>query len=133
MKSSFVARMMCNMGRDLTQPRPMRKSKMSRVTTSAVNRLAATPMVSVTPKPLIGPGAHVNQDDGGNQRGDVRVKNGAERAVITRRQRAAQGLALGRFLADALENQHVRVHRHADGQHHARDARQGEGGAEWRT
>jgi hypothetical protein len=28
---------------------------MSRVTTSAVNKLAATPMVSVTPKPLISP------------------------------------------------------------------------------
>ena len=32
------------------------------------------------------------------------------------------------FLADTLENQHVRVDRHADGQHNTGDARQGEGG-----
>ena len=34
------------------------------------------------------------------------------------------------FLADTLENQHVRVDRHADGQHNTGDARQGEGGVE---
>ncbi len=33
----------------------MRKSKISRVTTRAVNKLAATPMVSETPKPFTGP------------------------------------------------------------------------------
>src|SRR5260370_38328341 len=55
MKSSFVARMRWNIGSDLSQLRASRKSKMSRVTTSAVNKLAATPMVSVTPKPLTEP------------------------------------------------------------------------------
>ena len=47
--------MMWSMGTDLSQPRSRRKSKIMRVTTSAVNRLAATPMVRATPKPLIEP------------------------------------------------------------------------------
>ena len=34
------------------------------------------------------------------------------------------------FLAQAFVDQHVGVHRHADGQHHAGDAGQGEGEAE---
>ena len=56
MKSSFmVAGMRWNIGSDLSQPRSSRKSKIIRVTTSAVNRLAATPMVRATPKPLIEP------------------------------------------------------------------------------
>ena len=40
---------------DLIRLRSIKKLKISRVTTSAVNKLAATPMVSVTPKPLISP------------------------------------------------------------------------------
>ena len=44
-----------SIGNDLSQPLASRKSKISRVTTRAVNRLAATPIVSVTPKPLMGP------------------------------------------------------------------------------
>jgi hypothetical protein len=40
--------MMCSIGKDFSQPLASRKSKMSRVTTSAVNRLAATPMVKVS-------------------------------------------------------------------------------------
>ncbi len=55
MKLTLVLRMRWNMPSDFSQLRSSKKSKMSRVTTSAVNRLAATPMVSVTPKPLISP------------------------------------------------------------------------------
>ena len=55
MKLTFVLRMRWNMPSDFSQFRSSRKLKMSRVTTSAVNKLAATPMVSVTPKPLISP------------------------------------------------------------------------------
>src|SRR5256885_17072573 len=55
MKSSLVARIMCIMGSDLTQFFANNKSKIRRVTTNAVNKLAATPMVSVTPKPLTEP------------------------------------------------------------------------------
>ena len=39
----------------LSQPRWRRKSKISRVMTRLVNKLNATPMVNVTPKPLTGP------------------------------------------------------------------------------
>ena len=57
MKFSRVTLMIWSIGSDVSQPLPSRKSKMSRVTTSAVKRLAlaATPMVRVTPKPLMGP------------------------------------------------------------------------------
>ena len=68
--------------------------------------------------------AHENQNDGRDERRDVRIENRAERAGITGGDGAAQRFALGQFLAEALVNQHVRVHRHADGEHHARDARQ---------
>ncbi len=47
--------MMCSMPMLLSQPRPSRKSKIKRVMTRLVNKLKATPMVSVTPNPLTGP------------------------------------------------------------------------------
>ena len=55
MKLILALRMRCSIGSDLMRFRSIRKLKISRVTTSAVNKLAATPMVSVTPKPLISP------------------------------------------------------------------------------
>ena len=55
MKSRLVARIMCSIGNCLSRLRTSRKSKIKRVTTSAVNKLAATPIVSVTPNPLMGP------------------------------------------------------------------------------
>ncbi len=56
----------------------------------------------------------------------MRVQNGAEGARVTSVNRAAQRFALGEFLADALVNQHVGVHRHADREHATRDPRQRE-------
>ena len=55
MKSHSGFLMMCNIPTLLSQPRLRRKSKISRVTTRAVNKLNATPMVRVTPNPLTGP------------------------------------------------------------------------------
>ena len=55
MKSTWELLMMCSIFSDLIRFRSTMKLKISRVTTSAVNKLAATPMVSVTPKPLISP------------------------------------------------------------------------------
>ena len=49
------ARMMWSMRTDLSQPRSRSQSKIMRVTTRAVNKLAHTPMVRATPKPLMGP------------------------------------------------------------------------------
>ena len=43
------------MGRLLRRFLASSQSKISRVTTSAVNMLTVTPMVSVTPKPFTGP------------------------------------------------------------------------------
>src|SRR5581483_9865427 len=63
-------------------------------------------------------------------RGNVRIENRSERAVVTGVQRAAQRLAFARFLADAFEDQHVRVDGHANRQHDARDAGQRERGAD---
>ena len=59
----------------------------------------------------------------------MRVEDRAKRAVVAGGQRAAKRLAFAEFLPDAFVNQHVGVHRHADGQHHAGDARQRERGA----
>src|SRR2546426_8861440 len=55
MKSNLVARMMWSIGTDLSQPRSSSQSKIILVTTSAVNKLAATPIVRETPNPLIEP------------------------------------------------------------------------------
>ncbi len=71
-------------------------------------------------------GAHENQDHGRNQRRDVRIEDRSERARITGVNRAAQCFALGQFLTQTFVDQHVRVHRHADGQYHTRDTRQRE-------
>ena len=55
MKFTLLLFTKCSIVSDFRMLRSVRKLKMSRVTTSAVNKLAATPMVSVTPKPLISP------------------------------------------------------------------------------
>ena len=69
----------------------------------------------------------VAQHEAGDQGGDVGVENGRQRlakALADRRAEFRPGVLL---FADALEDQHVGVHRHADGQHQPRDARQREG------
>ena len=55
MKSILELLMRCIIGNEVRRLRSSMKLKINRVTTSEVNKLAATPMVRVTPKPLIGP------------------------------------------------------------------------------
>jgi hypothetical protein len=55
MKSSLVTPMTCSILIEVSIPLARRKSKINRVTTRAVNKLAATPIVRATPKPLIEP------------------------------------------------------------------------------
>ena len=55
MKSIFVPLMMWSMFKVLIMFLASIQSKINRVTTNAVNKLAATPMVSATPKPLTEP------------------------------------------------------------------------------
>ena len=96
----------------------------------AVNMLAAMPMIRVTAKPLMGPVPNWN-------------RNTAEMTVVRLESKIVQNAFLKpasmadlgdlpevEFLADALEDQHVGVHGHADGQDDAGDAGQGQGGVE---
>ena len=62
----------------------------------------------------------------------MRVKNRAERFVVRRFERILERLAAADFVAQAFIDQHVRVHRHTDGQHHAGNAGQGESEAKHR-
>ena len=64
------------------------------------------------------------QKGAGYHRGDVRVDNRPPGFIETGVHRRHDRLAGPQFLADALEDQHVRIHRHTDGQDHAGDARQ---------
>src|SRR5581483_3265382 len=73
-------------------------------------------------------GAHENEDDGRDQRGDVRIENGGEGARVTSGDGAAQGFALADFFPQPFVDQYVGIDRHTDGQHDAGDAGQGEGG-----
>ena len=98
----------------------------SRVSIQAVNSEVAMPTVMVTAKPLHRPGTeheqhHVRQKGGGIAVEDRAV--GAREAVLQRGQRRPAQLLL---LADALVDQDVGVHRHAQRQQDARHARQGQ-------
>ena len=106
----------------------MRKSV--RTTKIALTIDAAMPASSVTAKPLHRSGAELVKDGGRQRRGDVRVDDGAPGVAEALVDRGADGLAAIEFLADALEDQEVRVDRHTDGEHEAGDARQREHGAE---
>src|SRR5580658_5374171 len=58
------------------------------------------------------PGSKKEQKCGGNQRGDVRINNGQESPIESDRYRRRVGFAAAQFLADALEDQYVRIHAH---------------------
>ena len=126
MKLTFVLRMRWNMPSDFSQFRSSKKSKIEPRHDQRGEQARRHADGQRHAEALDFARAHENQNDGRNQRRDVRVENRAERAGVTGGDGAAQRFALGQFLAQALVNQHVRVHRHADGEHHARDARQGE-------
>ena len=101
-------------------------SKITRETKTDVNRLAARPKLRVTANPRTGPVPNREQDDGGNDRGHVGIDNrdpGVSEALVHRRRRC---LAVPQLLANALEDQHVGIHAHTDGQDDTRDSGQGE-------
>ena len=66
------------------------------------------------------------EDNGGNQRGDVGVEDCTEGFVVGGLQGCGQGFACSRFLAESFVNENVRVYGHAHGENDARDARQRE-------
>ena len=105
-------------------------SMMTRTTTRAENIETRTPRPSVIPKPADGPGRGREQQPGGDEGGDVRVDDGAERLLEPGPGGGPDGLAERAFLLGAFEHQDVRVDRHADGQHEPGDARQGQHRAE---
>ena len=84
------------------------------------------PIASVTAKPLIGP--EPNQKSSAAAIRVVRLASMmvAQRPVVAGVDGADDAAPDPRLLADALEDQHIGVHRHADGEHDAGDARQGE-------
>ena len=72
------------------------------------------------------------EDRAGEERGQVRVEDGGERAVETGLHRELKRLAGVLFLADAFVDQHVRVDGHTEGQDDAGDAGEREGDVERR-
>ncbi len=77
-------------------------------------------------------GAERGHRHAGQQRGDVGVGDGAGGLVVAGGDAGQRRVAVAQLLADSLVDQHVGVHRHADGQRDAGKARQGQRGAEQR-
>src|SRR5713226_146604 len=75
-------------------------------------------------------GAETEQQDAGDQRGQIGIDDRGQRPLIAGGERAERRAAVLLLLAHALVDQHVGIDRHADGEHEARDAGQGERGAE---
>ena len=75
-------------------------------------------------KALHGAGALPEQNHSRQQRREVRVKNGGKRLIIAGGKRRPEAFAQLHFFANALKNQNVGIHRHADGQHDTGDTRQ---------
>ena len=73
-------------------------------------------------------GLHEQEHRADDQVGQVCIENGAVHTVVALADRLAQipGTTL-ELLADAFVDQHVRVHRHAHGEHHAGETGQREG------
>src|ERR1017187_5221963 len=80
-KLTLALLMRCSIGSDLMRFRSSRKLKIKRVTTSAVNKLAATPMVSVTPKPLISPAPPMDDNSMGDMAMGVAPSGAEQRAA----------------------------------------------------
>ena len=100
---------------------PRRRSA-SAVSTKAVKTVVMMPMASVTAETANRTGAQIKQDHGCDQRRQVGVddrRQGFLEAGIDRLYDGASGCP---FLAYSLEDQHVRIDRHADCEHDARNA-----------
>src|SRR5437660_8577138 len=77
-------------------------------------------------EPLHRPGAEAEQEERAQDRRHVGVENRAEGAVVAELDRLPHRLLVPQLLADALEDEHVGVHRHADREHQPGDAGQRE-------
>ena len=71
-------------------------------------------------------GADAHQDDRSDEGGQIRVKYRRERLLITVVDGVHETFSAFELFPDTFEDQHVGVHRHADGQDDTGDARQGE-------
>src|SRR6266702_7946196 len=76
--------------------------------------------------------AEDQQREPGDQRGDVRVENGAEGALVAGVDRRLGRRAAAQLLAHALVDEDVRVDRHAERERYRGDAGEGERGLEHR-
>src|SRR5664279_5532498 len=76
---------------------------------------------------LDGPGAELEEEKGGHDRRHVRVDDRAPRALEAEVDGGLWRLAVVHLLADALEDEDVRIDGHADREDEPRDARQREG------
>ena len=103
-----------------------------RVTKIAVIIEAAMPTISVTAKPFTGPVPNWKRNSAVSTVRDVRVDDRGHRVLEALVDGQAHGLAVQQLLADALEDQHVRVDRDADREHEAGEPRQRERGVEHR-
>src|SRR5436309_8454521 len=75
-------------------------------------------------KPLDRTGAESKKDRRGDHSGYVRVDDGLEGVLEASGHGGPDGLAVPQLLPDALEDEYVRVHAHADGQNNTGDAGQ---------
>ena len=92
-----------------------------------VNSEATTPTVRVTAKPFTGPVPKMKSSRAAEELGDVAVHDGPEHPVEARVWMApGTTLAVAQLLLDALEDEDVGVHGHADGEGEAGDAGQGD-------
>src|SRR5690606_32036068 len=66
-----------------------------------------------------GAGAVLQEHEGRHERGHVRVEDGAEGLGVALADRRLRGAARPDLLADALADEHVGVHRHAEREHEA--------------
>ena len=77
-------------------------------------------------KPANRAGAELEEERRGDERRHVRVENREQHAIEPVAHRASGGPAGLQLFLDALEDQHVRIHAHADRQDEAGDARERE-------
>jgi hypothetical protein len=73
--------------------------------------------------------ADIGQHEADDQVGHIAVDDGGQGLLVAQPHAGAEIDALAEFLADALVDQHIGVHRHAEGEDDAGDAGQGQRGA----
>ena len=71
-------------------------------------------------------GRHLEKDPSRDQRGRIRVENRAERLAVGPLDGGTEGFASLQLLAETLVEEHVGIHRQADGQDDAGDTGEGE-------